>query len=94
MPTSSSTTELRNRKIKHSSISKPDENETKNDIKEEKSPLFKPFLYLISQILLGAYLMFVVSTKYAAYLKNLHENNLWFSNLKVRFLVFGFFLKA
>jgi hypothetical protein len=76
--------ELRNRNIKKSVDSPQTEKidgVTKQVLDEEKFN-FKLLFEIITKIF-GLVLMIIVSYSYSTYLKLLHENNLWFSNIKV-----------
>ena len=56
--------------------------------------------YNVANIFLGTIIAVIVGVKYALYVRELHENNLWFSNIRVRvklddtcFFFFVFFLQ-
>lgn len=40
--------------------------------------------YNVANIFLGTIIAVIVGVKYALYVRELHENNLWFSNIRVR----------
>jgi hypothetical protein len=75
---------IRNRKIKKN-VDLPQTEQrdgvTKQELDKEKFN-FKLFFEIITKIF-GLVLMIIVSYFYSTYLKLLHENNLWFSNIKV-----------
>ena len=41
--------------------------------------------YSVGNIFLGTIIALIVGVKYALYVRELHENNMWFSNIGVRF---------
>ena len=52
--------------------------------KTSKSPFLSDGQWLIS--LTGIFVMLAVSLRFATYVRQLHENSLWFSHIKVRLL--------
>lgn len=55
-------------------------------IEEELSAMFS-LLWKILSGTMGLIAIFVIATKYPVYLHTLHENQLWFSNIKVCWVV-------
>lgn len=53
-----------------------------DDIKENKVQTDYNCIRSIFTFIIGICLLYFISVKYSAYLKLLHENNLWFTNLK------------
>ena len=75
---------LRNRNAKKFSVSaKIEETPIKNAVNTPKYARVKSNLYFVAWILSGLCFVFLVGNNFSAYLKTLHENSLWFSNIKV-----------
>ena len=79
-----------NNGVRQRRVDNPVNKEPVNEITVNKpelnEDLIDRIIYLVV-IIIGFVLMFIVSVSYSSYLKQLHENHLWFSNIKVIYFI-------
>ncbi len=83
MKTLDTNLDLRNRQANKKSPDLISENEIDAKKQDVRLTQYTPSVYTWSYFLFGVCLMLWTGRKYSDYLKTLHENTLWFSNLTV-----------
>jgi hypothetical protein len=83
MKTLDTNLDLRNRQTNKKSSDLISENEIDAKKQDVRLTQYSQSVYTWSYFLFGVFLMLWTGKKYSIYLKTLHENTLWFSNLTV-----------
>ena len=79
--------ELKNRKIRPNNASTHTEQNIEDKNKADEEEFYLEIIFKVLKIIVGLFLMLIISYYYSRYLKLLHENNLWFSHIKVTSVV-------
>ena len=79
--------ELKNRKIRPNNASTHTEQNIEEDNNKTYEEFYLEIIFKVLKIIVGLFLMLIISYYYSRYLKLLHENNLWFSHIKVTSVV-------